>query len=160
VIGGSGDLVGYAGNKVALKQRLLTLEGVPVGGGDTLHVERGSMYVSIRRSRVLLADLRRTSLDAAVRSDVVRFRERPGGWLVALLGLPARSAPNPGSGVTDFFPRTGHRPRLPLTSIPLPSFDPPRFHAPDGRCVEVNVDANGHRGTGEMDMSSMAFWCP
>jgi len=45
VIGGGGDLVGYAGNKVALKQRLLTLEGVPVSGGDTLHVERGAMYV-------------------------------------------------------------------------------------------------------------------
>ena len=34
VIGGGGDLVGYAGNKVGLKQRLLTLEGVPVGGSD------------------------------------------------------------------------------------------------------------------------------
>lgn len=45
VIGGGGDLVGYAGNKVGLKQRLLTLEGVPVAGSDTLHVERRAMYV-------------------------------------------------------------------------------------------------------------------
>ena len=45
VIGGGGDLVGYAGNKVGLKQRLLTLEGVPVAGNGGLHVERRAMYV-------------------------------------------------------------------------------------------------------------------
>ncbi len=44
VIGGTGDLTGYSGNKVGLKDRLLSLEGVPVGGGDTRHVERGAMY--------------------------------------------------------------------------------------------------------------------
>jgi len=45
VIGGTGDLVGYAGNKVGLKERLLTLEGVPVAGAETLHVQRNAMYV-------------------------------------------------------------------------------------------------------------------
>jgi methylated-DNA-[protein]-cysteine S-methyltransferase len=45
VIGGSGDLVGYAGNKVGLKRRLLTLEGVPVAGDGALHVDRPAMYV-------------------------------------------------------------------------------------------------------------------
>src|SRR5262249_22613603 len=58
VIGGSGDLTGYAGNKVGLKQRLLTLEGVPVAAGGAqhelldraarqarLHIERQAMYV-------------------------------------------------------------------------------------------------------------------
>jgi methylated-DNA-[protein]-cysteine S-methyltransferase len=44
VIGGSGALTGYAGNKVDLKQRLLGLEGVPVVAGRELHVERRAMY--------------------------------------------------------------------------------------------------------------------
>ena len=45
VVGSSGDLVGYAGNKIGLKQRLLTLEGVPVKGEGDLHIERPAMYV-------------------------------------------------------------------------------------------------------------------
>ena len=45
VIGGSGDLTGYAGNKVGLKQRLLALEGVPVSGHGALQIERPAMYV-------------------------------------------------------------------------------------------------------------------
>jgi methylated-DNA-[protein]-cysteine S-methyltransferase len=45
VIGSTGDLTGYAGNKVTLKQRLLTLEGVPVAGDGALHIERQAMYV-------------------------------------------------------------------------------------------------------------------
>jgi methylated-DNA-[protein]-cysteine S-methyltransferase len=45
VIGSSGDLTGYAGNKVGLKERLLTLEGVPVAADGALHVERQAMYV-------------------------------------------------------------------------------------------------------------------
>jgi methylated-DNA-[protein]-cysteine S-methyltransferase len=45
VIGGSGDLTGYAGNKVGLKQRLLELEGVPVTGHGALQIERPAMYV-------------------------------------------------------------------------------------------------------------------
>lgn len=45
VIGSSGDLTGYAGDKVTLKQRLLTLEGVPVVTHGALHVERRAMYV-------------------------------------------------------------------------------------------------------------------
>jgi methylated-DNA-[protein]-cysteine S-methyltransferase len=46
VIGGTGALTGYAGDKLALKERLLTLEGVPTARGarDT-RVRRGSMYV-------------------------------------------------------------------------------------------------------------------
>jgi methylated-DNA-[protein]-cysteine S-methyltransferase len=46
VIGSSGDLTGYAGNRVALKQRLLALEGVrSVARGDTLRIDRRVMYV-------------------------------------------------------------------------------------------------------------------
>lgn len=45
VIGGSGALTGYAGNKVGLKQRLLALEGVPVTGHRALQIERPAMYV-------------------------------------------------------------------------------------------------------------------
>jgi len=46
VIGSSGDLTGYAGNKVALKERLLTLEGVHVLARHGTHrVDRRTMYV-------------------------------------------------------------------------------------------------------------------
>jgi O-6-methylguanine DNA methyltransferase len=45
VIGGSGDLTGYAGDKVALKERLLTLEGVPVLTHGARSVARRAMYV-------------------------------------------------------------------------------------------------------------------
>ena len=45
VIGSSGDLTGYAGSKVTLKQQLLALEGVPVAGSGAGHVERRAMYV-------------------------------------------------------------------------------------------------------------------
>jgi O-6-methylguanine DNA methyltransferase len=48
VIGGSGDLTGYAGKKIALKERLLTLEGVPVADAGAPHVERRAMYVRYR----------------------------------------------------------------------------------------------------------------
>ncbi|MBI3109237.1 MAG: methylated-DNA--[protein]-cysteine S-methyltransferase [Candidatus Rokubacteria bacterium] len=46
VIGSSGDLTGYAGNKVALKERLLALEGVRLRVGRGAHrVDRRTMYV-------------------------------------------------------------------------------------------------------------------
>jgi O-6-methylguanine DNA methyltransferase len=46
VVGGSGALTGYAGNKLALKERLLTLEGVPVAHAPrTPHIVRDTMYV-------------------------------------------------------------------------------------------------------------------
>jgi len=45
VIGSSGDLTGYAGSKVSLKQQLLALEGVPVAVGGAGRVERRAMYV-------------------------------------------------------------------------------------------------------------------
>jgi len=48
VVGSSGALTGYAGNKVALKQRLLSLEGVPtVRAGKTgpLTIQTQAMYV-------------------------------------------------------------------------------------------------------------------
>ena len=51
VVGSSGDLVGYAGNKIGLKQRLLTLEGVPVKAEGALHVERRAMYVQYHAER-------------------------------------------------------------------------------------------------------------
>ena len=48
VIGSSGDLTGYAGNKVALKERLLTLEGVHVLARHGTHrVDRRAMYVRL-----------------------------------------------------------------------------------------------------------------
>jgi len=46
VIGGSGDLTGYAGDKIALKERLLGLEGVPVLTHGVRSVARRAMYVS------------------------------------------------------------------------------------------------------------------
>ncbi|HYB40672.1 MAG TPA: methylated-DNA--[protein]-cysteine S-methyltransferase, partial [Candidatus Methylomirabilis sp.] len=48
VIGSTGGLTGYAGNKVDLKQRLLSLEGVPVAGSGAGHVERNAMYIRYR----------------------------------------------------------------------------------------------------------------
>jgi methylated-DNA-[protein]-cysteine S-methyltransferase len=44
VIGSSGDLTGYAGSKIGLKEQLLSLEGVPVGL-RAHRIERGNMYV-------------------------------------------------------------------------------------------------------------------
>jgi O-6-methylguanine DNA methyltransferase len=44
VIGGTGDLTGYAGSKISLKQRLLALEGVPVVTHGAMQVERRAMY--------------------------------------------------------------------------------------------------------------------
>ena len=49
VIGSSGDLTGYAGNKVTLKQRLLALEGVRlVAVRAAFRVERRAMYARYR----------------------------------------------------------------------------------------------------------------
>ncbi|MEW6441313.1 MAG: methylated-DNA--[protein]-cysteine S-methyltransferase [bacterium] len=49
VVGSSGALTGYAGNKIGLKQRLLSLEGVPMAGareaGAAAAVQVRSMYV-------------------------------------------------------------------------------------------------------------------
>lgn len=45
VIGSTGDLTGYAGNKVHLKERLLSLEGVPVVTHGATYVRRRAMYV-------------------------------------------------------------------------------------------------------------------
>ena len=48
VIGSTGDLTGYAGNKVALKEWLLTLEGVHVLARHGTHrVDRRAMYVRL-----------------------------------------------------------------------------------------------------------------
>jgi methylated-DNA-[protein]-cysteine S-methyltransferase len=45
VVGSDGDLVGYAGNKIGLKQRLLSLEGIHLtGGGQSPHVDRNAVY--------------------------------------------------------------------------------------------------------------------
>jgi len=46
VIGSTGDLTGYAGTKIGLKQRLLSLEGVPVGAHAS-RIDRNNMYVWI-----------------------------------------------------------------------------------------------------------------
>jgi methylated-DNA-[protein]-cysteine S-methyltransferase len=46
VVGSSGALTGYAGNKLALKEQLLTLEGVPIAHPTREgYVQRDSMYV-------------------------------------------------------------------------------------------------------------------
>lgn len=46
VIGSSGDLTGYAGNKITLKQRLLALEGIQtVPAGGAFLIQRRAMYV-------------------------------------------------------------------------------------------------------------------
>jgi methylated-DNA-[protein]-cysteine S-methyltransferase len=46
VIGGSGSLVGYAGTRIGLKERLLDVEGVPTERSrGTARVSRDSMYV-------------------------------------------------------------------------------------------------------------------
>jgi methylated-DNA-[protein]-cysteine S-methyltransferase len=44
VIGSGGDLTGYAGTRIGLKERLLSLEGVPVGH-RARKVEREHMYI-------------------------------------------------------------------------------------------------------------------
>jgi methylated-DNA-[protein]-cysteine S-methyltransferase len=47
VVGSSGALTGYAGDKVGLKERLLSLEGVPTTRqAGTPAIEAGSMYVA------------------------------------------------------------------------------------------------------------------
>ena len=48
VIGSSGGLTGYSGNKIGLKERLLSIEGVPMGHEGATHIERGSMYARYR----------------------------------------------------------------------------------------------------------------
>ena len=45
VVGSSGALVGYAGDKIDLKRRLLTVEGVSAAAGA--RISRASMYVSM-----------------------------------------------------------------------------------------------------------------
>jgi methylated-DNA-[protein]-cysteine S-methyltransferase len=46
VVGGTGALTGYAGDKLALKERLLTLEGVPTAhGARETRVRRDTMYL-------------------------------------------------------------------------------------------------------------------
>lgn len=46
VVGGTGALVGYAGNKLGLKERLLSLEGVPIAQArKERHIVRDRMYV-------------------------------------------------------------------------------------------------------------------
>ena len=58
VIGSGGDLTGYAGSKIGLKERLLSLEGVPVGL-RAHRIERGHMYILFDGlHRVLPADVR------------------------------------------------------------------------------------------------------
>ena len=45
VVGSDGDLVGYAGNRIGLKQQLLSLEGIHMkGGGRSPHVDRDAVY--------------------------------------------------------------------------------------------------------------------
>jgi O-6-methylguanine DNA methyltransferase len=45
VVGSSGALVGYAGNKVGLKEQLLAVEGVPTARGS--RIPRDAMYVTL-----------------------------------------------------------------------------------------------------------------
>jgi O-6-methylguanine DNA methyltransferase len=49
VVGSSGALVGYAGDKVDLKRRLLDLEGIALAGGT--RIPRNAMYVGLPHER-------------------------------------------------------------------------------------------------------------
>jgi O-6-methylguanine DNA methyltransferase len=49
VVGSSGALVGYAGNKIALKERLLAVEGVLTAHGA--RIPRDTMYVTLPGER-------------------------------------------------------------------------------------------------------------
>ena len=52
VVGGTGALTGYAGDKLSLKERLLTLEGVPVEHRRRqAHITRDAMYVRADHDR-------------------------------------------------------------------------------------------------------------
>jgi O-6-methylguanine DNA methyltransferase len=44
IVGVGGELVGYAGNRLSLKERLLAVEGVPTVHARQPRVERGAMY--------------------------------------------------------------------------------------------------------------------
>jgi methylated-DNA-[protein]-cysteine S-methyltransferase len=44
IVGIGGDLVGYAGNRLGLKERLLGVEGVPTVHARTPRIERAAMY--------------------------------------------------------------------------------------------------------------------
>ena len=44
IVGVGGDLVGYAGDRIGLKERLLAVEGVPTLHGRTSRIERRGMY--------------------------------------------------------------------------------------------------------------------
>ena len=50
VIGSTGDLTGYAGTRIGLKEQLLTLEGVPVSG-EGHRVDRNHMYAWVGPDR-------------------------------------------------------------------------------------------------------------
>jgi methylated-DNA-[protein]-cysteine S-methyltransferase len=52
VIGSNGALVGYAGARVTIKERLLAVEGIPLRRGDiAIRVARETMYVRAGRGR-------------------------------------------------------------------------------------------------------------
>ena len=51
VIGSSGALTGYAGDKLALKERLLSLEGIPVASARERRIVRDTMYVRADHDR-------------------------------------------------------------------------------------------------------------
>jgi methylated-DNA-[protein]-cysteine S-methyltransferase len=52
VVGTSGALTGYAGSRVGLKQRLLSVEGIRMAtSARALHVARDRMYLSVRGER-------------------------------------------------------------------------------------------------------------
>jgi O-6-methylguanine DNA methyltransferase len=44
IVGISGDLVGYAGDRLGLKERLLAVEGVPTVHAHSPRIERAAMY--------------------------------------------------------------------------------------------------------------------
>jgi methylated-DNA-[protein]-cysteine S-methyltransferase len=44
IVGAGGDLVGYAGNRISLKERLLAVEGVPTLPGRVSRIVRRAMY--------------------------------------------------------------------------------------------------------------------
>ena len=105
VIGSDGDLVGYAGKRVELKQRLLAVEGVnarPAGDHD-FKVHREAMY-TLMNGEVEYCLPTCGSLAERPLSELTLFgtRERAeAAGFGALLELPARSASAPRLALAD-----------------------------------------------------------
>ena len=97
VIGTSGALTGYAGSKLGLKQRLLSVEGIPttVGADCAEHPIRGDVRPLPRGSGILRPDLFLPRHTTARPPHTLRVaRARRGRGVHSLHRLPARPSSN------------------------------------------------------------------